>query len=76
MSDSSEDDGDYVPTLKDYKKAGVAPVSSADQDEPELTGVAALREKKRLKEVDDLFDLMNQEDMAYKPKRQKVEAEP
>ena len=52
-------------TQKDLKKAGVPEdylKDGADSDEQQLTGIAAIREKKRLKEVDDLFALMNEED--------------
>ena len=65
--ESSSDDEDYVPTHKDLKKAGVAD-SIQEEHEQELTGIALIKEKKRLREVDDLFALMNEED-SYKPKR-------
>jgi hypothetical protein len=55
----SSDDEDYVPS-EDEKSA-----EYKEEDEPELTGIAALKERKRNREVDDLFELMNQEDPFY-----------
>ena len=60
--DDSEDDGEYVPTLKELKQAGVSDGESKDIEEKVLTGIALLKDQKRQREVDDLFELMNQED--------------
>ena len=45
----------------DQQKLKVKKVES-EEEEVELTGIAALKDKKRNREVDDLFDLMNEED--------------
>ena len=37
-----------------------------ESDEEELSGVAGLKAQKRKKEIDDLWELMNQEDSYYK----------
>ena len=37
--------------------------------EKQLTGIDLVKEVKRIREVDDLFDLMNQEDDFYAKKR-------
>lgn len=63
--DSDYDDEDYVPEEK--HKADVA--AKDEQSSEEETGVAALKTKKRQREVDDLFDLMNEEDDLLKAAR-------
>ena len=56
----SEDDEDYVPPEEKGGKQKEAEVEAVDEDQ--LTGIEALRNKKRNREVDDLFELMNAED--------------
>jgi hypothetical protein len=72
LDDSSSDD-EYVPTAKELRQAEETgpKVKSGLSSEDELTGIALLKAKKRQREVDDLFDLMNEED-DYTKKRQKV----
>ena len=80
VSDSEEDD-DYVP---DAKQARETEKELAKQNGTALPGekknaeqedkVEALREKKRQKETDDLWDLMNmeEEDQFYKSKLKRL----
>lgn len=76
LEDSEEDD-DYVPDAKQAqetekelaKQNGVALPSDKKKSEAEQK-IEALKEKKRQKETDDLWDLMNmeEEDQFYKSK--------
>ena len=70
--DSSEDD-DYVPDAKANKECEKELLKqngpSKDDPEKELTGIDLIKLKKRQKETDDLWDLMNiEEDPIYKKK--------
>ena len=63
LDSGSESDEDYVPP--DEKKATAK--TEEEQcgrivDEDQLTGIDAIKSKKRNREIDDLFDLMNAED--------------
>ncbi len=42
--DDSEDDGEYVPTLKELKQAGVSDGESKEKEEKVLTGIALLKD--------------------------------
>lgn len=66
----SSDDEDYVPS-EDIKES-----EEKEESEPELTGIAALKERKRNREVDDIFELMNQEDPFYTKPSQRPRIEP
>ena len=50
----SSDDEDYVPS-----EDAVSEHPHEKSSEEELDGIAALKERKRNREVDDLFELMN-----------------
>lgn len=69
-SESSSDDQDYVPSAKALKLADKETGTVVDK---QLTGIDLVKEVKRIREVDDLFDLMNQEDDFYAKKRQKTD---
>ena len=56
----SEEDEDYVPPEEKNPKKVESDNDKYDEDK--LTGIEALKNKKRNREVDDLFDLMNAED--------------
>ena len=58
-SDSSDDE-DYVPPEEKGNKAEEQQIKTVDEEE--LTGIAALKNRKRNREIDDIFDLMNAED--------------
>ena len=79
-SSGSSDDQDYVPTAKELKQAEEPDTKKrreASSDDEQLTGVALLKEKKRQRDVDDLFALMNEQDggdYTCKSKRQKTTA--
>ena len=42
--DDSEEDDNYVPTLKELKQAGVSDGESKDKEEKVLTGIALLKD--------------------------------
>ena len=66
----SEEDEDYVPPEEKNGKKDIE--SDHDKyDEDKLTGIEALKNKKRNREVDDLFDLMNAEDPIKKALEQR-----
>ena len=65
----SSDDENYVPSEDEEKS------EQKEDSEPELTGIAALKERKRNREVDDLFELMNQEDPFYTKPSQRLRVE-
>ena len=71
MLGSDDDDSDYEP-------AEVSEKSEAEvEQKEEMTVIAQLKDKKRQREVDDLWDLMNEEDpiltKARQLKRKKAE---
>ena len=71
--ESGEDD-DYVPDAKAIKESEKElekqnGTKSKLEDDKELTGLQLLKEKKRQKETDDLFDLMNEEDDFYQKRK-------
>ena len=71
--DSSEDD-DYVPDKKQNEKAEKELIKQNGgeykNDDEAKTGIELLKQKKREKETDDLWDLMQEEDDIYKKKRE------
>ena len=61
---SDDDDSDYEP-------AEVSEKSEAEvEQKEEMTVIAQLKDKKRQREVDDLWDLMNEEDPILTKARQ------
>ena len=70
----SEEDDDYVPDAKAIKESEKElekqnGTKSKLEDDKELTGIQLLKEQKRQKETDDLFDLMNEEDDFYQKRK-------
>ena len=65
----SEEDEDYVPPEDKNGKQDESDKEIFDEDK--LTGIEALRNKKRNREVDDIFDLMNAEDPIKKALEQR-----
>ena len=71
--DDSSDDDDYVPDQKALKKSEQelskqnGTIASGSK-----TGIELLKEKKLEKEVDEFWDLMNQEDDIYSKRKAKA----
>ena len=66
---SSSEDEDYVPEAKILKKTDIeiSKQNGVEDKSPPKTGIDLLKERKKDREVDDMWDLM-QEDDTYKNK--------